>query len=643
MNPQFARRVLTAALASLGVGLLVTPSAFATTSCDRVAAPGGSDSAAGTVDAPYATVQKLVNSLSAGQTGCLRAGTYSQDVTFAHGGASGAPITLTAYPGDDRATVVGRMWLKNGSDYITVSGLNLNGVNSGNLPSPTVDDAYATFTGNDVTNNHTAICFDLGDDTGTWGRASHTLIQDNRIHHCGVMPAGNHDHGIYVEASDYAQILDNVIYDNADRAVQLYPDSEHTTIQYNVMDSNGEGVLFSGDFGIASSNNLVSNNMITNSNVRNNVESWYPSGNPAGQGNLVTKSCIYGGIDDTGNGGFNTSSGGFSMSSDVDANPGYANPSLGDYTVSSSSPCASLLAGSNAPLQPFPLTAGGSASGDGGGSTTTTTTTTSTTTSTTSTTTTTPADTTPPTVTTSSPAPGASSVAPSTSVSVSFSEAMNQSSAQSAFSLVSSGGGSAVSGSFTWSGNTMTFTPSTPLSNGVGYTVTVSTGATDSSGNALHSAYTSSFTVRPAQSVTAAPGSTHVSNGSVASGSAASLAKADGVYYTVNSNGRHTRTTSWYGTMTAIPSTLQSLSISVSAKSSASCSQTVSIYQFSNSSWVTLDSRTLGSSLVAVNAAVTGTLSNYVKNGNMRVRVSCTSRSSFAHSTDLLNVAYATQ
>ena len=123
LNSQFARRALTAAFASFSVGLLAAPGALATTNCDRVAAPGGSDSAAGTVDAPYASVQKLVTSLSAGQTGCLRTGSYSQDVSFAHGGASGAPITLTTYPGDDRATVVGRMWLKSGSDYITVSNL----------------------------------------------------------------------------------------------------------------------------------------------------------------------------------------------------------------------------------------------------------------------------------------------------------------------------------------------------------------------------------------------------------------------------------------------------------------------------------------------------------------------------------------
>ncbi len=357
------RRALALLLAVAGASAFAPVSAAADVTCSRVAAPGGSDAAAGTVAAPFATPQKLVDSLSAGQVGCLRAGTYDQSVTFSHGGASGAPITLTTYPGDQRATVVGRMWLKSGADDITVSGLNLNGSGSGGLPSPTVDDAYATFTGDDVTNDHTAICFDLGDDTGTWGRASHTLIQGNRIHHCGKLPAANHDHGIYVEASAYAQILDNVIYDNADRGVQLYPDAQHTVVEHNVIDGNGEGVLFSGDFGLAASDNLVSNNLITDSNIRNNVESWYPSGNPSGQGNLVTGSCVHGGVDDTGNGGIDTSGGGFTVSGNVNADPGYANPAGGDFTLRAGSPCAGVLSGSGAPLTPFPAVAGSSGSG----------------------------------------------------------------------------------------------------------------------------------------------------------------------------------------------------------------------------------------------------------------------------------------
>lgn len=625
-NSQFARQLVTIALASTGLALLAPAGASAATSCDRVAGPGGSDSAAGTVDAPYATAQKLVGSLSAGQTGCLRAGTYTQDVTISHGGAANAPIILTSYPGDQRATIVGRMWLQQGADYVTVSDLDLNGVNSANLPSPTVDDAYAVFTGDDVTDHHTAICFALGDYPETWGHAQDTLIQGNRIHDCGKLPAANHDHAIYVDASDYAQILDNVIFNNSDRGVQLYPNAQHTTIERNVIDSNGEGVLFSGDFGLAANNNLVSNNVITNSNVRNNVESWYPSGNPVGQGNLVTNSCIHGGIDDHGSGGIDTSSGGVSVGANTIADPGYADPSAGDYTPSSTSACANVLAGTTAPLRPFPATAdgtgtgttsGGSTGSGGSGGTST-----------------------PPTITGTNPAASATDIAPSATVSVSFSETMNQSAAQSAFSLVRSSDGAAVSGKFSWNGNTMTFIPAASLASSTGYTATVSVAATDSSGNPTQSATQWNFTVRASQSVTAAPSSTSVSTGSVSSGGAGSLASADGVYFTVNSSGRRSRNVSWYGTVSGTPSTLQNLTVNVKTKSSGTCNQTVSIYNFSSSSWVALDSRSVGSTPVAFGVAPSGTLSHYVGSGNLRVKVSCSAGSSFAHGTDLLRVSY---
>ena len=60
--------------------------------CNKVAAPGGSDSAAGTVSAPYATFQKLAHSLAPGQTGCLRGGTYRENVEVNANGAPGAPM-----------------------------------------------------------------------------------------------------------------------------------------------------------------------------------------------------------------------------------------------------------------------------------------------------------------------------------------------------------------------------------------------------------------------------------------------------------------------------------------------------------------------------------------------------------------------
>lgn len=316
--------------------------------CTLYASPAGSDSARGTVEAPFATIQHLANSLAAGQTGCARGGTYTQDVTVGHGGDVGAPLTITSYPGE-RATLVGRLYLREGANYVTFSNMNLNGKNSSLLPSPTVNDNDATFVGNDVTNEHTEICFLVG---SGWGRAKGTLIERNRIHDCGVLPAANHDHGIYVDEADNTQIVENVIYSNADRGIQLYPDAQGTIIEHNIIDANGEGIIFSGVSGVASNNNTVRGNVITNAVLRYDVESWYPSGNPIGQGNNVQANCLWGGASGT----IQTSQTGFAATLNIMANPEYANAATGDYRVNATSPCAALLTGSAIPTRPFNTT-----------------------------------------------------------------------------------------------------------------------------------------------------------------------------------------------------------------------------------------------------------------------------------------------
>jgi hypothetical protein len=312
---------------------LAPSGAEAAVTCTKVASTTGSDSAIGTEAAPFRTAEKLVSSLSSGQTGCLRAGTYSTDNQVK---VTEAGITLASYPGE-RARLRTRLWIAEGANGVTVRDLVLDGVNTGDLPSPTVNANDAVFRNNEVTNEHTAICFDLG--SRTYGRANRTLIEANRIHDCGSLPATNHDHGIYVARADYTVIRDNLIYRNADRGIQLYPDAQHSTITGNVIDGNGQGILFAGDFGEASSNNLVENNLITNAKLRYNVESWYPDGNPIGTGNIVRNNCIWGGEQG------NIDGPGFSATGNLIANPLYVDRASGNFALQGGSPCAGILRG----------------------------------------------------------------------------------------------------------------------------------------------------------------------------------------------------------------------------------------------------------------------------------------------------------
>lgn len=61
----------------------------------------GNDSNAGTsLDAPFKTIQKAMNTAVAGDTVIVRGGTYREDVEVTHGGTASAPIILEAYPGE---------------------------------------------------------------------------------------------------------------------------------------------------------------------------------------------------------------------------------------------------------------------------------------------------------------------------------------------------------------------------------------------------------------------------------------------------------------------------------------------------------------------------------------------------------------
>ncbi len=105
-------------------------------------------------------------------------------------------------------------------------------------------------------------------------------------------------------------------------------------------------------------------------------------------------------------------------------------------------------------------------------------------------------DSTAPTVTAFNPPDGSTGVSTSTQVRVSFSESMNQTSAEQAFSLKRLDTNGRVSGSFTWSSNDLIFTPSGALAEGIVYRAQVNATARDASdpGNLLGTTYTASFT-----------------------------------------------------------------------------------------------------------------------------------------------------
>ena len=307
--------------------------------CDKVASPRGSNGNRGIPTSPYRTVAKLANSLRPGETGCLRAGVYRGQVKVVRGGRSGAPTTIRSAPGE-RATLLGRLHVANSANNVVVRELYLEGRNRANLPSPTVNGNRAVFRDNDVTTRDTTICFLLGSEE--YGRARRTVIERNRIHNCGDLPPTNHHHGIYVEAAYGTRITDNWIYENADRGVQLFPDAQRTYVARNVIDGNGEGVVFSRE----SAGNVVENNVISNPVERYNIEDYELSGGD----NVARRNCLWSarhpdqagiqpGIE-------------IQVVENIVSEPAYVNRDDKDFRLRPDSPCFNFSPGSRRPGPP---------------------------------------------------------------------------------------------------------------------------------------------------------------------------------------------------------------------------------------------------------------------------------------------------
>ena len=327
------RRGVLLALAMLALGASPVHGA---TDCSKFAAPSGSDSAAGTEAAPYRTAQRLADSLSAGQTGCLRGGSYTSSGSYvlspAHGGKPGEPIVIRSYPGE-RARLVGITNLHDGVDNVALADLTFEGTGSSNTIK--IYAADTTIEGSEITNAWRGLsCMMLGSNSGA-GQALRTTVRGNVFHACGAPANGNKDHGIYAANALEGEIVDNVFYDSAAYAIQLYPNARRTRFAHNVVDGGSPsvrgGVIVSGDGSYASSENVIEHNVIAYAATYNVLSSW---GGAIGGGNVARENCLWDGkLGNLLNGA------GLTATGNLTADPGFLDRSGRNYRLGSASPC----------------------------------------------------------------------------------------------------------------------------------------------------------------------------------------------------------------------------------------------------------------------------------------------------------------
>lgn len=331
------------------------------------ASPTGDDGGDGSRGDPFRSIEQLVKRTPADGVACLRAGTYEIASSTL---AIAKPLTLMSYPGitarepgipagSEAVEVDGRLAVNPGAEGTTIEGLALVG-NASTATTPAVFASHTTLRGNDITNeDSSSICVVVnhyGNEEESAPAA--VTIKNNKIHDCGIPTSvdsgdAQFDQAVYIADGRRTKIAGNWIYDNTARGIQLYPNARRSVVVRNVIDGNGEGVLFGGDGETASSGNLVKGNVISNSNVRWNIESHWTGGDDGliGSGNIAVDNCVYpsnstdgadyynsnGGIDAENHPGHVTA--GYSVSETRVGDPGFVDRDANDYSLAAGSPC----------------------------------------------------------------------------------------------------------------------------------------------------------------------------------------------------------------------------------------------------------------------------------------------------------------
>jgi len=286
-----------------------------------------------TLAAGHGDLNGFVRHLRPGAVGCLR-GTFHRSLAIRNGG-----FRLLSAPGS-RATIDGMLYISHTAHDVVLARLVLR---STVTPNVRINGSRITIRRSVITNGHTGICVSVGGGFERWGIAHSVALLHNRIHDCGRLPATNHDHGIYVEGATATVIAGNLIYDNADRGIQFYPNAQGSVVTNNVINGNGEGVSFGSESAggeyrsaYASSGNLVARNIISNSRERYNVEAWW--GGPVGVANVARDNCLWGGAQ----GNVDGLAGGFLAIANRIAKPGFVNAARGDFRLRPGSRCAGM-------------------------------------------------------------------------------------------------------------------------------------------------------------------------------------------------------------------------------------------------------------------------------------------------------------
>jgi len=146
--------------------------------------PSGQDGNPGSRNAPWRTIQHAADSVQAGDSVLVRAGTYSESVTFSVSGADGATITFAASPGED-VIVDGDLNLSQGVCYVDIGGFELRGYSVWGI-SLLGDNHHVSLSDLDIAGGEAGIHFTAGysGEDPWYGPVSDVTVRNSTVHDC---------------------------------------------------------------------------------------------------------------------------------------------------------------------------------------------------------------------------------------------------------------------------------------------------------------------------------------------------------------------------------------------------------------------------------------------------------------------------
>ena len=196
-------------------------------------APSGNDDNPGSLAYPWRTIQKAADTLVAGDTVYVRAGTYPGQVVPQNSGSAGQPITYAAYPGEtatlDGSSVtlpddlVGLFHISNRS-HIVVSGLHVvdAGPHANNAGILVNDSSYITVEKNSTYNT-------VSSGIGVWG-GDHIAIDGNIVEHACT---DVWQECLTLASTDVFEIKNNEVFDCQEEGIDVKDNASNGQVYNN--------------------------------------------------------------------------------------------------------------------------------------------------------------------------------------------------------------------------------------------------------------------------------------------------------------------------------------------------------------------------------------------------------------------------